>query len=145
MACVAVGDEGLLPGARSLGSSGLVNRRFLIQSDPRTCHLVLELSGMWDWNDACAYRNQLRMATLQAVGRGGFRGSLLDASGLHLQSADIANEHGRLMNIARRMFGVRAAVLMTGPQSKLQMRRLAEDTGHRFFTDREEAVSWLYD
>ncbi len=145
MVNVATTSEVIHRESRLLNNTGIVNRPFSIQSDPQACHLVLELSGMWDWDDACEYRNQLRKASLQALGRGGFRGSLLDASELHLQSADIANEHGRLMNIARRMFGVRASVLMAGRRSKLQMRRLAEDTGHRFFTDREEAVSWLYD
>jgi hypothetical protein len=129
----------------ALDSPVSFDRRFLIRVNPEELHLVIEMSGMWTKDDLIRYRHDLREASLDGIRRGDFRGSLLDASRLHLQAADVADEHARFLNIARRMFGVRASVLMTGPRCKLQMRRLAVDTGHRFFTDRGEALDWLYD
>ncbi|VXC42514.1 GAF domain-containing protein [Sphingomonas sp. 8AM] len=106
-------------------------------------HLKIELSRFWSDRLIKLYLNDLRSETLRMAERGYYKGALVDASHYKLQTPAVARGHADAMKIEKRMFNAKAAVVLPKGNSNLQMKRLANETEHRSFDCKADAMDWL--
>jgi len=101
------------------------------------------VSGLWLRQTSLDYFYDLRVKTGEMMRLGKYKGAIVDAENYPIQTQLVASAHTNAMRLAKTMYGVKASMLTSQSRSKLQMRRMAAETGQRAFDSREEAMSWL--
>ncbi len=116
---------------------------YSIEADIVNRCLVINLPARWTEPLLAQYLSDLRSQTGMMIRAGQYRGALVDASDFGIQPQAIAAVHAGAMQRARTMYGVKAAMFVTGSRPKLQIKRMAHEAGQRAFDDRGDALDWL--
>ncbi len=105
--------------------------------------MKVKVSGFWSEETFKTYAAEATKRSEELRRTGGFKYVLIDMSDFPIQSAVVAEMHGRLLQAAQDGYGVRAAVVMTSALSRLQATRVAKLTGNDLFDDADTAVAAL--
>jgi hypothetical protein len=129
----------VVPAARA----GDDRRGFEVSVDVANRILRVRSWGIWDVDLAERYRDAM-VAAFAKLGRRPWS-VLSDRRRSHSQSEPVQAIMHDVMEKATEMGRSRAAVLITSPSAKLQMRRLAGEThvAQRYFDDDSDALAWL--
>jgi hypothetical protein len=117
--------------------------KFDIATDDDLKLLRVTLRGFWDGATMADYMQCIRaaMADLQRIG--GCELILINMSDYPIQTKDVADGHAANLHAVKKLGAAKVALVMQSGLSKLQARRVVEDTGHRAFNSEEEALAWL--
>lgn len=115
--------------------------RIALYEPERFMHIVPY--GVWNRDQAAAYRRTLRAATKRMVQAGGYKGAILDASAYPEQHTEVMQQHCAAMRLARWIYQAKASVYLPHPINGRQL-EAATAAGHqRAFSHPAEAMDWL--
>ena len=115
---------------------------YRIEQD-RARHLLrITLVGFWDEGTMAAYDRQVRQDMAAMKSQGGCQRVLIDMTDFAIQKRAIAEGHAANLRAVKGA-AMRVALVVPGALSKLQVARVASDTGHPVFDDEGDAMAWL--
>jgi hypothetical protein len=116
---------------------------FTIEVDKPRQLLLIGMTGFWTQPVMDAYLNELRNHSSAMRASGGLLRVLVDMAGYPIQAQPIADGHAGALEFAERRIGAQVALVVPSTLARMQVGRVAQSTGHRVFTERSAALTWL--